>query len=69
MGIENFDVAKFMLINRGFNRARLMTSSCVHSQQLDRFLVDVKRVKIDLFQTIFYYMEEQEILNLPNIDH
>lgn len=68
-GRENFNAARFMLINRGFIRAKMIAVFCLHIQRLRRLWIDVKRVEIDCFLTIFYLLQDQETLDLLNEDH
>ncbi len=63
MGVENVNVAQFMIHNRGMNRRSVITGSAVHNQRIQRLWVDVKRAIVRRFQALFYFMEDIGILD------
>ena len=64
-GIENVDVAQFMLYNRGTGSS-IITGSSVHNQRIGRLWRDVLRVVVTTYRDIFYYLESSEVLDPLN---
>lgn len=68
-GGENIGVATFMIETRGENRNSHITGRSVHNQRIERLWRDVYTQVIDLFHTLFYEMEAEQILAPDNEVH
>ena len=68
-GTENIDVAKFMLLERGFDRGSVITGSSVHNQRIERLWRDLFRGVTYQYYKLFYGLEALGILDPLNRVH
>ena len=68
-GGENKLVALYMIRNRGIERQSMITGSSTHNQRIERLWHDMHRCVTTLYYRLFYFMEQQGILNPLNELH
>ena len=67
-GVENVDIARFMIVTRGVDHGSIITGSSTHNQRVERMWRDVHRVVVRQYKNLFYYnMESIGCLN-PLVD-
>ena len=62
-GLENMSVAGYMIEKRGSERRSMLTGSSTHNQRIERLWKDMHSSVTILYYKLFYFMEEQELLD------
>ena len=62
-GLENVAVARYMIYKRGPERKSMIVGSSTHNQHMEHLWRDMHKGVIVLFYKLFYFMEEQGILD------
>lgn len=68
-GIENVDIAYFMLTVRGTGRGSVLSGSSTHNQRIERLWRDVSRVVLRQYKNLFNFLEAYYQLDCLNDMH
>ena len=67
--MKNVDIAKYMISRRGINRVSAIAGKSTHNKRIERLWPDVFEGVLGLFHGLFYFMEDEGLLDPLNEIH
>ncbi|KAL6490114.1 hypothetical protein MHYP_G00004590 [Metynnis hypsauchen] len=67
-GVENVEIARFLLIVRGTDRGSFMSGKSVHNQRIECLWRDVKTCVISKYYNILQSLERDQLLDLSSTE-
>ena len=68
-GLENVGIADYVIEKRGAGRGSIITGPSTHKQRIERLWRDVFQGVLSFFYHLFYFMEDENLLDPLNINH
>ena len=67
--MENVDIAEYLILKRGVNRGSAIVGRSTQKQRIERLWRDVYEGVLGLYYRLFYFMEDEGILDPLNEIH